>query len=134
MEAAGRTYYECRELLRLWAKSTVEPEGSTLVYRLAPAVVAAALLAAVLVVPVAAVTLDASTENSGTVMVVDENSIAHETKVTVGIRAKDKMEITSGLKGGETFTIRGLACSAESPVMPGCSRRPPTSRGSAGCC
>jgi formate hydrogenlyase subunit 4 len=43
-----------RELRRLWGKSAVEPEGSTLVYRLAPAVVAAAMLAAVLVVPVAA--------------------------------------------------------------------------------
>ena len=61
----------------------------------------------VIVVPVAAVTLDSSTENSGTVMVVDENSIAHETKVTVGIRAKDKMQITSGLKGGETVVIEG---------------------------
>ena len=61
----------------------------------------------VIVVPVAAVTLDASTENSGTVMVVDANSVAHETKVTVGIRAKEKMEITSGLKGGETVVIEG---------------------------
>lgn len=61
----------------------------------------------VIVVPVAAVTLDASTENTGTVMVVDENSVAHETKVTVGIRAKDKMEITSGLKGGETVVVEG---------------------------
>ena len=30
-----------RELRRLWGKSAVEPEGTTLVYRLAPAVVAA---------------------------------------------------------------------------------------------
>src|SRR5206468_4132968 len=43
-----------RELRRLWAKSTVEPEGATVVYRLAPAVVAASLVAAILVVPVAA--------------------------------------------------------------------------------
>jgi HlyD family secretion protein len=61
----------------------------------------------VIVVPVAAVTLDASTENSGTIMVVDENSIAHETKITVGIRGKEKMEITSGLNGGETVVIEG---------------------------
>src|ERR1041384_1641355 len=61
----------------------------------------------VIVVPVEAVTLDASTGNTGTVMVVDENSIAHETKVTVGIRSKDKMQITSGLKGGETVVIEG---------------------------
>ena len=43
-----------RELRRLWGKSTVDPEGTTVVYRLAPAVVAASLFAGVLIVPVAA--------------------------------------------------------------------------------
>jgi multidrug efflux pump subunit AcrA (membrane-fusion protein) len=61
----------------------------------------------VIVIPAAAVTLDASNTNEGRVMVVDENSTANETKVTVGIRTKDKMEITSGLKGGETIVIEG---------------------------
>ncbi|HXU38458.1 MAG TPA: efflux RND transporter periplasmic adaptor subunit [Blastocatellia bacterium] len=73
----------------------------------AKVVVATQAASNVIVVPVAAVTLDASTGNTGTVMVVDENSVAHETKVTVGIRAKDKMEITSGLKGGETVVVEG---------------------------
>ncbi|HEX7530104.1 MAG TPA: efflux RND transporter periplasmic adaptor subunit [Pyrinomonadaceae bacterium] len=59
------------------------------------------------VVPASAVTLDASNANEGTVMVVDSASVAHETKVTVGIRTKDKMEITSGLQGGETVVIEG---------------------------
>src|SRR6266478_5642475 len=59
------------------------------------------------VVPASAVTLDASNANEGTVMVVDAASVAHETKVTVGIRTKDKMEITSGLQGGETVVIEG---------------------------
>ena len=59
------------------------------------------------VVPTSAVTLDASNANEGTVMVVDGASVAHETKVTVGIRTKDKMEITSGLQGGETVVIEG---------------------------
>ena len=36
-----------------------------------------------------------------------DDSKAHETKVTVGVRTKDKMEITSGLKGGETVVIEG---------------------------
>jgi hypothetical protein len=40
-------------------------------------------------------------------MVVDDQSIAHETRVTVGIRSKDKMEITSGLKGSETVIVEG---------------------------
>ena len=59
------------------------------------------------VVPTSAVTLDASNANEGTVMVVDAASVAHETKVTVGIRTNDKMEITSGLQGGETVVIEG---------------------------
>ncbi|HMG74967.1 MAG TPA: efflux RND transporter periplasmic adaptor subunit [Pyrinomonadaceae bacterium] len=59
------------------------------------------------VVPAAAVTLDASNANEGTVMVVDAASVAHETKVTVGIRTKDKIEIASGLQGGETVVIEG---------------------------
>ena len=61
----------------------------------------------VVVVPLSAVTLEASNADEGTVMVVDENSIAHETKVTVGIRTKGKIEITSGLKGGETIVVEG---------------------------
>jgi formate hydrogenlyase subunit 4 len=40
-----------RELRRLWGKSAVSPDGTTAVYRLAPAVVAASLVAAVLLVP-----------------------------------------------------------------------------------
>jgi multidrug efflux pump subunit AcrA (membrane-fusion protein) len=60
-----------------------------------------------IVVPVAAVTLDASNASDGIVMVVDATSVAHETKVTIGIRTNDKMEITSGLQGGETVVIEG---------------------------
>jgi formate hydrogenlyase subunit 4 len=43
-----------RELRRLWGKSAVAPEGTGLVYRLAPSVAAASLGVAVLLVPVAA--------------------------------------------------------------------------------
>ena len=42
-----------RTLRRLWGKSAVDPQGTTAVYRLAPAVVAACLLAAIAIVPVA---------------------------------------------------------------------------------
>jgi formate hydrogenlyase subunit 4 len=42
-----------RELRRLWGKSAVSVEGTTAVYRLAPAVVVASLIAAVALVPVA---------------------------------------------------------------------------------
>jgi formate hydrogenlyase subunit 4 len=41
-----------RELRRLWGKSTVDPAGSGLVYRWAPAVAASSVAAAVLLVPV----------------------------------------------------------------------------------
>ena len=60
-----------------------------------------------IVVPSAAVTLDTTTGDSGKVMVVDDQSIAHETKVTVGIRTLDRVEITSGLKGDETVVVEG---------------------------
>ncbi len=42
-----------RELRRLWGKSAVDVEGTTVVYRVAPALVGAALATAILLVPVA---------------------------------------------------------------------------------
>ena len=42
-----------RELRRLWGKSAISVEGTSAVYRLAPAVVAASFAAAVLLVPAA---------------------------------------------------------------------------------
>jgi formate hydrogenlyase subunit 4 len=42
-----------RELARLWSRASIDVEGTTLVYRLAPPVAASALVAAVLLVPVA---------------------------------------------------------------------------------
>jgi len=60
-----------------------------------------------IVVPASAVTLDASNSSEGTVMVVDAQNVARETKVTIGIRTTDKMEIASGLQGGETVVIEG---------------------------
>jgi formate hydrogenlyase subunit 4 len=43
-----------RELARLWTRTRIDVEGTTLVYRLTPPVVAAALVTAVALVPVAA--------------------------------------------------------------------------------
>jgi RND family efflux transporter MFP subunit len=60
-----------------------------------------------LVVPAAAVTLDASNADTGTVMVVGLDSVAHEAKVNVGIRTPELMQITSGLQGGETVVVEG---------------------------
>jgi Cu(I)/Ag(I) efflux system membrane fusion protein len=59
------------------------------------------------VVPASALTLETSNANEGTVMVVDDQNVAHETKVTIGIRTPDKVEIVEGLKGGETVVVEG---------------------------
>jgi RND family efflux transporter MFP subunit len=60
-----------------------------------------------IVVPASAVTLETSDAKEGTVMVVDAENVAHETKVTIGIRTPDKIEIVEGLKGGETVVVEG---------------------------
>ena len=60
-----------------------------------------------IVVPVSAVTFETSNASEGIVMVVDEQNVAHETKVTIGIRTPDKVEIVEGLKGGETVVVEG---------------------------
>lgn len=60
-----------------------------------------------IIVPASAVTLEASNADEGTVMVVDAQNVAHETKVTIGIRTADKIEIVEGLQGGETIVIEG---------------------------
>lgn len=60
-----------------------------------------------IVVPTSAVTLDATDSDGGTVMVVGSDSVAHETKVTVGIHTADSVQITDGLQGGETIVIEG---------------------------
>jgi len=59
------------------------------------------------VVPASAVTLEATNTDEGAVMVVDAANVAHEIKVTIGIRTADKIEIVSGLQGGETVVIEG---------------------------
>jgi len=59
------------------------------------------------VVPASAVTLETSNATEGTVMVVDDQNVAHETTVTIGIRTPDKVEIVEGLKGGETVVVEG---------------------------
>lgn len=60
-----------------------------------------------IVVPASGVTLESSNADEGTVMVVDDQNVAHETKVKIGIRTPDKIEIVEGLKGGETVVIEG---------------------------
>ena len=60
-----------------------------------------------ILVPPSALTLETSDATEGTVMVVDDQKVAHETKVKIGIRTPDKVEIVEGLKGGETIVAEG---------------------------
>ncbi|MEN3332096.1 MAG: HlyD family secretion protein [Blastocatellia bacterium] len=92
--------------VEIWVK--LKNEGGQLRANSAAKVVAVTNTATdVVIVPAAAVTLKATNADEGTVMVVDEESVAHETKVTVGIRTPEQMEITAGLQGGETVVIEG---------------------------
>jgi HlyD family secretion protein len=83
------------------------PSGRLRPNGVAKVVIAAQPVAGAIVVPSPAVTLDATNGNSGTVMVVDDKSIAHEVHVTIGVRSSGRTQITSGLKGGETVVIEG---------------------------
>jgi RND family efflux transporter MFP subunit len=60
-----------------------------------------------IVVPASAISFDAPDKNTGTVMVVDATNVAHEIRVTVGIRTPQAVQITAGLQGGETVVIEG---------------------------
>jgi formate hydrogenlyase subunit 4 len=58
-----------RDLRRLWGKSGADPQPTTLVYRLAPCIVAAATAAALLLVPIAGRAPDWSLGNDALVLV-----------------------------------------------------------------
>jgi formate hydrogenlyase subunit 4 len=58
-----------RTLRRLWGKSTVEPEGAGVLYRLAPSVAVACLLIALVLVPVGAHSADWGLGNDALVLV-----------------------------------------------------------------
>ncbi len=60
-----------------------------------------------LVVPASAVTLDATNADTGTVMLVDKDSVAHETKVKVGLRTPDRVQVQAGLNAGDTVVTQG---------------------------
>ncbi len=83
------------------------PAGRLRANGVARVVIAAQSTPNAVIVPSSAVTLDATNANSGAVMVVDEKSIAHEVKVTIGIHSGGRTQITSGLKGGETVVTEG---------------------------
>jgi HlyD family secretion protein len=83
------------------------PAGRIRANGVAQVVIDAEQVADAVVVPSSAVTLDATNGTAGTVMVVDDKSVAHEVKVTIGIRGSARTQIVSGLNGGETVVTEG---------------------------
>jgi RND family efflux transporter MFP subunit len=92
--------------VELWI-TLPNPDGRLRPNSTARVIVNSSSVANAIVVPTPAVTLDATTANSGTVMVVDDKSVAHEVKVAIGAHSRERTQITSGLHGGETVVIEG---------------------------
>jgi cobalt-zinc-cadmium efflux system membrane fusion protein len=83
------------------------PNGSLRPNAAARLTIASSATPNAVIVPTAAVTLDATNANGGTVMVVDAQSVAREVHVTVGAHDSHRTQITSGLHGGETVIVEG---------------------------
>ena len=85
-----------RELRRLWGKSSVDVEGSTLVYRAAPVVVVASMATAILLVPVAA-----GTSNLG---------VGHDALVLAGLLALARLAAcTAAWDVSNGFALQGAS-------------------------
>ena len=85
-----------RVLRRLWGKSAVEPEGSGVVYRLAPAVVVACLLVALALVPVGG--------RSG------HWGLGHDALVLIGLLALARFAVAAATwDPGNGFALMGAA-------------------------
>lgn len=102
----GRSADPLSHSVELWV-SLPNPGGQLRANGTARVIVASGSVPDAVVVPTAAVTLDATNASEGTVMVVDGQSIAHEVHVTTGARTRDRTQIRSGLRGGETVVIEG---------------------------
>jgi membrane fusion protein (multidrug efflux system) len=92
--------------VEVWV-NLANPEGRLRAGGAAQVVVATKQTNDAIVVPASAVTLDAPNKNTGAVMVVDAGNVAHETRVTVGIRTPEAVQVMSGLQGGETVVTEG---------------------------
>jgi membrane fusion protein (multidrug efflux system)/multidrug efflux system membrane fusion protein/cobalt-zinc-cadmium efflux system membrane fusion protein len=106
VDLVGRSADPQSRAVELWV-TLPNPDGRLRVNGTARIVVASSEAANAVVVPTAAVTLDATTANGGTVMVVDAKNVAHEVRVTTGAHTRERTQITSGLHGGETVVIEG---------------------------
>jgi len=106
VDLVGRSADPQSRAVELWV-TLPNADGRLRANSAARVTVASAGVANAIVVPTPAVTLDATNGNAGTVMVVDAKSIAHETRVTVGAHTRERTQITSGLRGGETVVVEG---------------------------
>ena len=102
----GRSADPQSRSVEVWVE-VPNPAGRIRANGTAQVLIEAEQVADAVVVPSSAVTLDATNGTTGTVMVVDSKSVAHEVHVTVGIRGGDRMQIVSGLNGGETVVTEG---------------------------
>jgi multidrug efflux pump subunit AcrA (membrane-fusion protein) len=92
--------------VEVWVR-VPNPGGRLRANGVAQLVIAAQPVSNAIIVPSPAVTLDATNGSSGTVMVVDAQSVAHEVHVVTGIRNEQQTQIVSGLRGGETVVVEG---------------------------
>ena len=102
----GRAADPVSRSVEAWV-AVANPAGQLRPNGVAKVVISAQPATNAVTVPDSAVTLDATNANSGTVMVVDNNSIAHEVRVTIGVRSSGRTQILSGLQGGETVVTEG---------------------------
>jgi multidrug efflux pump subunit AcrA (membrane-fusion protein) len=102
----GRAVDPLSRSVEVWV-DVANPTGRLRPNGVARVVIAAQPLRNAVIVPSPAVTLDATNGTSGTLMIVDAQSVAHEVHVTVGIKGTAETQITSGLHGGETVVIEG---------------------------
>jgi len=92
--------------VEVWVR-VPNPGGRLRANGVAQLIIAAQPTSSAVIVPSSAVTLDATNGSSGTVMVVDAQSVAHEVHVVTGIRNQQQTQIVSGLHGGENVVIEG---------------------------
>ncbi|MGA2014076.1 MAG: NADH-quinone oxidoreductase subunit H [Solirubrobacteraceae bacterium] len=85
-----------RTLARLWSKSAVDPEGTTVVYRIVPPLVAACLIIALLIVPIAG-------RGAGL-------GLGHDALVLLGVLALARFAIAAAAwDTGSGFALMGAA-------------------------
>jgi RND family efflux transporter MFP subunit len=107
VDLVGRSADPQSRAVELWVTLPNDDGGRLRVNGTARVVVASAGVPNAVVVPTSALTLDATNANAGSVMVVDAQSAAHEVRVTTGAHTRERTQIVSGLRGGETVVVEG---------------------------